>query len=393
MIQGLLSHIRSILWFLYGILIIGIDSIVLNKKSLKSANALLLVRLDRIGDYILFRNYIKILRNSEKYKKYSFTLCGNIAWRDLAETLDRDYIDDFIWIHRDKFLKNIAYRIKILLLISSKGFELAIHPTYSREFFYGDVVVKASNAKIRVGNTGDGTNISKWQKKLSDNYYTSLIPTKSEFLFEFNRNKEFIEGLLGHEIDITFPMIQLKSDEIKSLSHRNYAVIFPGGAADSRKWSGENYARIVNILSNKYHLDIVIAGGPGEEYISAEILSRINIQTNIIDKVGKTSLPELLVLIAGAELLVSNDTSAVHIAAGVKTKAICLSNGSFFGRFVPYPHEMDLEIHTLFPPEMKGMEEFDLSIRKYRELSPIDINTIEPETVEIIVDQLLCSGK
>ena len=66
-------------------------------------NTLLITRLDSIGDYVLFRNYLAFLKQSKKYKDYSITLCGNIIWKDIAESFDSDVVNDFIWINRKKF--------------------------------------------------------------------------------------------------------------------------------------------------------------------------------------------------------------------------------------------------------------------------------------------------
>jgi len=93
--------------------------------------SLLIIRLDAIGDYVLFRNYIEVLKNSEKYKDYKITLVGNIAWKSIAEELDSKYIDNFIWTDREKFEKNFIYRYKKLKKISSKGYDVVINPTYS----------------------------------------------------------------------------------------------------------------------------------------------------------------------------------------------------------------------------------------------------------------------
>ena len=54
------------------------------------------------------------------------------------------------------------------------------------------------------------------------------------------------------------------------------------------------------------------------------------------DWTGKTSLQELVAVIAGAHLLIGNETSAVHIAAAVGTPSVCITGGGHFGRFVPY---------------------------------------------------------
>jgi ADP-heptose:LPS heptosyltransferase len=56
----------------------------------------------------------------------------------------------------------------------------------------------------------------------------------------------------------------------------------------------------------------------------------------VINLAGKSSLSELVEIIRMAELLVGNETSAIHISSAVGTPSICLLGGGHFGRFVPY---------------------------------------------------------
>ena len=58
----------------------------------------LIVRLDAIGDYILWRNCLRFLRKSEKYRNAHLTVLGNPAWRSLAEAFDGDCADEWIWV-------------------------------------------------------------------------------------------------------------------------------------------------------------------------------------------------------------------------------------------------------------------------------------------------------
>ncbi len=70
--------------------------VFLQLKPTIKQNTMLLVRLDLIGDYILFRNFIEIIRKSQKYSNYRIVFCGNIIYRDLAESLEASFIDEFI---------------------------------------------------------------------------------------------------------------------------------------------------------------------------------------------------------------------------------------------------------------------------------------------------------
>ncbi|MDW8465862.1 MAG: hypothetical protein RML35_06685 [Chloroherpetonaceae bacterium] len=87
------------------LLIVSLINFVLGKlwgRKNKSfvPKTLLILRLDEIGDYVLFRNFLKEIRESERFKDYKITLCGNAAWKDLAEAFDKESVDEFIWISK-----------------------------------------------------------------------------------------------------------------------------------------------------------------------------------------------------------------------------------------------------------------------------------------------------
>ena len=41
---------------------------------------LLLIRLDDIGDYLLFRNQLRMYKRSPRWQKHVVTLLGNVSW-------------------------------------------------------------------------------------------------------------------------------------------------------------------------------------------------------------------------------------------------------------------------------------------------------------------------
>src|ERR1700749_49017 len=68
---------------------------------------LLIIKNDLIGDYILFRNFLPYIKQSTKYQDHKIILIGNIAWKNIAETLDAEYYDEMIWVSFDKLYKNV----------------------------------------------------------------------------------------------------------------------------------------------------------------------------------------------------------------------------------------------------------------------------------------------
>ena len=191
-----------------------IDIFVRPSKIIKP-KSLLLIRLDAIGDYILFRNFIEELKKDEKYKHYSITLLGNITWKSLSEELDSSFVDEFIWIDRNKFTKNIFYRYKILKKLVKNGYEVLLSPIYSRELFFADNIAKLITAKKKIASSGVCNNIKRFPKNTADQYYDILLPAEDKPMFEFNRNKEFFENFLQKKININRPTLQRINSQLK----------------------------------------------------------------------------------------------------------------------------------------------------------------------------------
>jgi ADP-heptose:LPS heptosyltransferase len=375
--------------FLKFIILQSLDYLAIKEPRLPREKTLLLVRLDAIGDYILFRNFLEIIRNSHRYKDYNITLCGNRAWQDLAETFDNKFVNDFIWIDKKIFIRNIGYRYGVLTDISQRGFEVAIQPNLSREFYFGDAVIRASGAQERIGSSGDLANMEVWQKKISDRYYTKLIPVDNDNLLEFLRNKEFFEKLLGIKIALFKPNINLNHFEGGKSPTGNYAIIFPGASNELRRWSTDKFAEIAEYLSDKYGLKILIAGSHLEKKFSNKIIYEAR-NTDINDITGMTTLSEITKLISQADLVVSNDTSAAHLAVAVNTKIVYLLAGNLLGRFGPYPNNM-AKAYYIYPKEImeKLDSDFDYLTEKFRYESDLDVNSIKVEEVKRLIDEAM----
>lgn len=386
MVRRIFLNIRNFIRFImFGF----IDLLILRKPINSIDRTILVVRLDGVGDFILFRNFIETLKESGQYKDYRLTLCGNITWKDLAERLDEKFIDNFIWIDRKRFIRNIFYRFSMLRKVNRYGFEIAIQPTFSREFFYGDAIIKISGAKDRIGNAGNLSNMPFWQKSISDRWYTKLLPANKENIFEFERNKEFITQLIKKDVDIKKPYINTAKVDFNTVLNRPYAVIFPGSGSRFRQWKIDNFAEIGDFLATKFHLDIVIAGSLRDTFLAKEIKQKTK-TANILDLTSKTDLPQLAKLISKSNILISNETSAVHLAVAVNAKILCISNGNHLGRFSPYPENIYKNAFYIYPDViMKEIREKNLLPQGYASGSKLDIDSIKVEDVKNLIERIL----
>ncbi len=348
------------------------DSFLLRNKVSVRTNTLLLVKVEAIGDYIFFRNFLQEVRLSNRFKNHQITLVGNEIWKDLALHLDAGWVDEFIWINKKRLATDQLYRKEILGSIHSKGFETAFQANFSREFLWGDSIVRASAAPNRIGSKGDSANDIGLLKAISDTWFTQLITENSKPIFEFNRNKVFFEKVLNAKLDIQKPQIILPPRVAQ-----NYIVLFPGAGEKIKQWSTQNFGAWIIEYRKSYVLPIYICGAKSDFQLGLEIIEATNGIAGVFNECGKTDLPALVQFIANSKCLITNDSSAFHIAAATDTACICLLSGRHYGRFAPYPENTCKNLVTLYPMGFYALlENKENAIQTTKYGSPYSINDI-----------------
>jgi ADP-heptose:LPS heptosyltransferase len=352
------------------------------------------VKLDEIGDYILFRNFLKVIRECDAYKGFRVTLLGNNVWKEITEIFDKNVIDEIIWLDKKKFNKNIFYRRSFLKELNKKKFHIAINFHISRNFYLDDVMMKVVNAKNKIGHKTDLANLFDWQRRISDKYYSDLVDIPG-VSFEFTKNKIYLENLISEKIELTVPQLEIK--EIKSLSTQksNNVIFFIGSKRRYLRWSVNNFVREAEKIITQYRLNIVLIGSTSDMPFTKEFKSLINksLLYKVIDLTAKTSLIEAITQITKGQLTISNDSGMAHISAALGIPTIVILNGSRFGRFFPYPENDYKKIIPIYPPNLENYRKnFDNFVQEYRYKSNLEINSITFERVSIEIDNIFLNN-
>ena len=103
-----------------------------------------------------------------------------------------------------------------------------------------------------------------------------------------------------------------------TLGQWSWVAINPGATFGSAKrWIPERFARVADALAGHYDAHIVIIGGPGEVAMGQAVEKAM--ATTPLNLVGKTSLRQLMAILARCDLLVTNDSGPMHVAAALGT--------------------------------------------------------------------------
>ncbi|HEY0304708.1 MAG TPA: glycosyltransferase family 9 protein [Longimicrobiales bacterium] len=116
--------------------------------------------------------------------------------------------------------------------------------------------------------------------------------------------------------------------------------IFPGSNAPARRWGAERFAELVTKLTPTHQ--VVVFGGPDEKELTSAVAGDI-----ALDLGGRTSLSLLAAGLASCDLVVSNDSGPLHLAAAVGTQTVSLWGAGDPARTGPPPGHVVLRDRRL----------------------------------------------
>lgn len=287
----------------------------------------LIVRLDAIGDYILWRNCLRFIRNSEAYRDASLTILGNPAWRDLAEAFDADCADEWIWVdNRQKLFRTswenllpefiwrrrVARRQTALRTeLLARNFDEVISPTAFPDAQLDDLVCGLAPITIGV-DTGDGIRAARFTRLLNAGSHP----------FVFLMNREIAADLVGEPCTVP-----LRLEPPVQVSKRNEVLLFRGASHWTRCWP--YYGELAQLVSRRLGVQVCFAGHKSDP---------------------SSSLSEFAKKMAQAVAVVSNDTMALHMAAALGIPAVGICNGvSGKDSFWPYPKALGKKVEMVVP--------------------------------------------
>lgn len=352
---------------------------IIGRRNLIS-NKILILRVDEIGDYVLWRKCLEELIKSDLCKGNELHFMGNASWKNLLEMEYGQQFEKTIWLQKNNFKTKVIYRFAISRMLFKENYQLVINPTLSRAKRVDDSLVKAAKAPLNFGFVRNNENYLSYEKDYDKHLYQQLLEVKEKPVFEFRINQIFTEWICKK----TIPNLNLNIDpsllpqQKFILSEVKYFIVFPGSRSSARIWDTGNFIEVSNYLYQKYKLTAIVCGGQGDIIYAEKFIQAY--ANPVINITGKTSLPELLSVIKNAYCLLSVDTGSIHLAASVDCLALGIFNGSQYGRFSPYPKEISSKIISFYPKQV--LEDINKNeLMKYELIVNISYNDVSSKEV------------
>ncbi|QLF92476.1 hypothetical protein HW090_04415 [Pseudomonas sp. ABC1] len=285
-----------------------------------------LIKLDGTGDFMIWLHGVPSIR--QHYAESRIVLFAYAAWADYAATLP--WWDEVIAVDHYRFSSELLYRWAIQWRMRLAGYSVAINAMLPR-FVYGDDLIRSSRAAVRIGCADESLEMTSEQKRQGDAWYTYLVSTR----LEPYAHQMFQHAVFCSPFGRTLHAASLPRTYGVALPQRDYCILFPGAGWRYKRWPAEHFAALGQALQQRFGWTVVLCGGEEEKALCATVASALG--PDVVDLGGRTTLAELIEWVRGARVLVSNDTSAIHIAPAVETASVCILGGGHYGAFLPYP--------------------------------------------------------
>ena len=331
---------KRLLWFPKGMgarwwLFRPIDFIVFLLRRRKVKQGLLILKIDAIGDLILFHSVLDYYLQAFAVDKSQVTIVGHDSWRSLADTLLAGY--RVVTLNPRAYERQFWYRLKWSLWLAKQNFKTATCDIYFRKPLIADSMLYytgASRIAVCKPNPSDKT---KQRFDYFTPIYTDVIDTGAGAVHETIRHYRFISSILNRSVTpqpIAIPWPATRDP----IAQKPYVVINFGSAEPGRRWPFERFITMAKrILERGYY--VVFLGGPQELAYQPMLHAQLQ-HDHVIDYIGKTkSLSDVLDILKHAHAVLTSETGPGHFALALQVPTLMLCGGGSYITFSPYPAE------------------------------------------------------
>jgi heptosyltransferase I len=113
-------------------------------------------------------------------------------------------------------------------------------------------------------------------------------------------------------------------------------VISPCSSHVLRNWRPDRYAAVADHAARKHHMRVILCGGPSTLEVETGAAIEKAATSQLINQIGRDTLPELLALLGRATALLTPDSGPAHMATMVGTPVVGLYAATNPARSGPY---------------------------------------------------------
>ncbi|MFB2893036.1 lipopolysaccharide heptosyltransferase II [Aerosakkonemataceae cyanobacterium BLCC-F50] len=299
---------------------------MITENNWDTAENILCVRLDAIGDVLMTTPAIRALKESLPGRK--ITLLTSPSGKEIASLIPE--INDVIvydapWMKATALRANSSPEFAMVERLGESKFDAAvIFTVFSQNPLPSAFLCYLADIPLRLAHCHENP------YQLLTNWVLDPEPSNG-IRHEVQRQIDLV-ATVGCSTNNQRMSLQVPEaaryrifNILKSLDidlEKPWVVIHPGATAASRRYPPEGFAEVARSLILDRNFQVLLTGTEPERQLIESIQKAINVTSYSL--VGCLNLTEMAALIQLSTLLISNNTGPVHIAAAVGTPVVDL---------------------------------------------------------------------
>ena len=276
---------------------------------------LLVMRLDNIGDVIMTSPSLRALR--QNLPDAHITLLASPAGAKTAPLLP--WVNEVIpwrtlWQDLGKLPFDPEREWALVEALRAGQFDAAVILTsFSQSPHPAALVCELAGIPRRLGES----------KETDWGTLTHAVAPAPDTWHQVERNLRLVEAVgwavTERHLELAVPTLDLPLPP-------DYIVLYPWTTCQSRNYDAQRFAQAARQLAEKTGYPVVVSGVARDRHQAGPLLKHLG--THAIDLIGQTRLEQLVTIIARARLMLSNNTSTMHIADATGTPSVITFAGT-----------------------------------------------------------------
>ena len=292
-----------------------------------SVGKILVMRLDNIGDVLMLSPALRAIKAALPESR--LTLMASPSGSQAAELLP--WVDDVLavrslWQDLGKLEFDPGREWDLIRTVGDRGFDAAIvFTSFSQTPYAAGYLCYLAGIPLRVGQSNE------W----GGSVFTTEVKSAPDQIHQVERNLRLVEavGFPVHDRALCLQIPELAQQQASAQLSKHgltlddpYILLNPWTSCQARNYSADRFAIAARQLAEITGYPIVVTGVAKDLQYSAPLLDRLG--HCAINLIGDTNLAQLAALIAHAKLMLSNNTSTMHIADATRTPSVILFAGT-----------------------------------------------------------------
>lgn len=311
------------------------DTVISSITGKPSQSRILILAIRSIGDVVLITSVVRQLK-----EKFPDGFIGIVADGPSAQVLEENPCLDHVFVIDRVASQQLScftrWKLWVQLVsdIRRHHFDMVI------DLFSGPrsaILGYMARAKDRYGED--------FRHKIRGFLYNHHIKICRDGRHLIEQKFDLIQPLTG-KIDIGKSALELHLTEAERLqgkklfgvagaTHQKRIGFIPGAGSDWRVWPAERFAELADVLCETYGAKVILLGGSEDHAVCRHIGKLMH--ATPLDLSGKTTLRELMAILAELDLVVANVTGPMHLATALrKPKVIGLYGAADTIQYAPW---------------------------------------------------------